>query len=221
MTFDHPESGNQRVTVAETFTGYSRRVVHDVANAANAISTHLQLIELLAAGNDALQAPLGRALLDIDRLIATLKARLYLPPMPISSESSAVAPASLIQRLWDQNDAQADLDNQVDKALQWEVSESLLCQALTPILDNAIQASSTWVRCRVSSAETHRRLCVENPVSDVSNWQDWQQAFFTTRSHAGALGLGINMAEHAMEQMGGRLDLAVREGVCRVVLTCP
>ena len=197
----------------EALVRYFRRVAHDVANPCNALATHLELIAMQTEGRSDVAQVIERARADVDRTIAEAKRALYLPPSSLSGDTSRFSPAGLVDEVWAYlRPPSAQLENDIPAELGWEGPESLVAQALACLLTNAAESGAQRVRCDLSGS---RALRISNPVTGDSDPVRWREPFYTTKSERGHLGLGVNMAEHALESAGGALRLEVVDGDCR------
>jgi two-component system sensor histidine kinase RegB len=104
------------------------------------------------------------------------------------------------------------------------IAEETLRQAITNVIDNAVQASAEQVDVRATWAEGHLVVEVRDrgPGFTPQSLDHLGRHVGSTKSATGGLGMGLMLCATALERLGGRLEPAnhPQGGAC-VRLTVP
>lgn len=199
----------------DSYMAYARGVVHDAANPMNAISMHLELLELLLQSNPKGVDVLKRARDDMHRALATVRRAVYLPDLPIESAATSIVLRESIEDAW--TIAGADehrLRCEVPDDVQVHASPSLLQQALIQLLANAEAFGTGDIRCTLVGSA----LKIRNSIPSAVSVDSWLQPGFSSRRKAGHLGLGLNIARGALETFGAALELYADDATCTAMV---
>lgn len=200
----------------DNYMAYARRAVHDVANPVNAISMHLELVELLLGGNTKGADVLERTRADLERTLATARRSMYLPDLPISSQRTSVGLHDCVVGAWSLVRAGGShLECEIAPGESVIASDGLLQQALIQLLANAVEFGSGSVECAVRGGSLTIRNHSHNPLQFDKRW--WEPGYSTQEGHQG---IGLNVAQGALEAMGAKLSLDTGDdGTCTAVVT--
>ena len=198
----------------DNYMAYARRVVHDVANPVNAISMHLELVELLLGGNAKGADVLERTRADLERTLATARRSMYLPDLPISSQRSPLGLHDCIIGAWSLvRAAGSHIECNVAPEIRVIGSDGLLQQALIQLLANAAAFGGGTVECAMHEGS----LSISNQADMRFDKRWWEPGYTTQEGHQG---IGLNIARGALEAMGARLSLeSSDDGTCTAAVT--
>jgi two-component system, sensor histidine kinase RegB len=104
----------------------------------------------------------------------------------------------------------ASIGLQLDAATEppWVIAEETLRQAITNLIDNAVQASALDVEVRADWSTTELQVEVrdDGPGFSPQALNQLGKQAGTTKAHRGALGVGLLLSAATLERLGGRLE---------------